>query len=116
MTIEEAKALLKEARGWLGHNLDCLTVCNECSLAARIDEALAASAGKSAPADLKWREKGSNRHGISPKEADYSDSVFLTVEQHWLNDEWLFRVEYADYAKSEEEAKTKAVDYAGRLP
>jgi hypothetical protein len=39
---EKLRALLVEARAWVGHNLDCSTaVCNECALSARIDAALA---------------------------------------------------------------------------
>ena len=42
MTIEEAVALLHDAREWLGHGLPCATVCGECIVIARIDDALAA--------------------------------------------------------------------------
>ena len=43
MSEEKLRALLAEARdGYVGHNLDCSTnVCDECSLAGRIDAALA---------------------------------------------------------------------------
>jgi hypothetical protein len=82
----------------------------------RIDAALAARDTRPNAADIKWEEKDSNRHGISPHEADYSEDVFLTVEKHWLCGQWLWRVEYVDYAASMAEAKAKAVEYAGRLP
>jgi len=40
--VEELRALLAEARLWVGHNLDCSTVvCDECALSCRIDDALA---------------------------------------------------------------------------
>ncbi len=66
--------------------------------------------------DLKWEEKETNRMGISPHEADYSDSVFLTAEKHWFGEQWLWRVEYVGEAANEAEAKAKAIEYAGRLP
>ena len=121
-------ALLAAARGSVLQHKKRLLDCDHeddctCDLAAqkivllsRIDAALAAQDIKPSPADIKWEEKDSNRHGISPHEADYSDDVFLTVEKHWLCGQWLFRVEYVAYAASKDEAKAKAVEYAGRLP
>jgi hypothetical protein len=116
MTIEEAVALLREARTAIG-DYDCW----DCGMLdepvwARIDAALEGHPAKPAPIGLKWEEKDSNRHGISPHQADYSDDVFLTAEPHWLNGEWLWRVERAGYAKDEADAKAKAIEYAGRLP
>ena len=42
MTIEQAVALLRDAREFLGHGLPCATVCDECIVIDRIDAALAA--------------------------------------------------------------------------
>ena len=110
-------ALLRDAREWLGHGLPCATICGECIVIDRIDAALAEHAtAKPSPADIKWEEKDSNRLGISPHEADYSDDVFLTAEPHFLWAGWLFRVEYVGTANNETEAKAKAIEYAGRLP
>jgi len=41
MTNTELVELLRETRRWVGHNLDCTSVCDECVLADRIDAALA---------------------------------------------------------------------------
>ena len=41
MTIEQAVALLRDAREWLGHGLPCATICDECIVIDRIDAALA---------------------------------------------------------------------------
>lgn len=121
--------LLAAARGSVLQHRERLLDCDHeddctCDLAAqktvlldRIDAALADHApAKSSSADIKWEEKDSNRFGISPHEADYSDDVFLTAEPHWLRSGWLWRVERAGYAKDEAEAKAKAIEYAGRLP
>ena len=118
MTNAELLALLREARESIAQDFDSGPAGRRTllDLLKRIDAALAAQDIKPSPADIKWEEKDSNRHGISPHEADYSDDVFLTVEKHWLCGQWLFRVEYVAYAASKDEAKAKAVEYAGRLP
>jgi hypothetical protein len=67
--------------------------------------------------NIRWEEKESNRSGVRPHEADYSDNIFLTAEPHWLaEDKWLWRVEYVGEATTEEEAKAAAIAYAKRLP
>ena len=126
MSIEKHDpwALLAEARDSVERDMDYTEIPDQVSrehqrllnLRARIDAALAARDTKPNPADFMWQEKETNRHGISPHEADYSDDVFLTVEKHWLGEQWLFRVEYVGEAENEAEAKAKAIEYAGRLP
>jgi hypothetical protein len=117
MTLEEAVTLLREA-----HKVGVEYECWDCGIDEqpvweRIKEALAAhDAVKAAPAEIRWEEKESNRFGIRPHEADYSDNVFLTVDPQWLGDGWLWRVEYVGEANTEAEAKAAAVQYAGRLP
>lgn len=116
-------ALLREARDFMHRAAISRGPCPDCTecdyrdaIIAKTDAALAAHAtDKFSPPDIKWEEKDANRFGIYPHEADYSDDVFLTVEQHLLKDEWIWRVERAGCAKDEADAKTKAVEYAGRL-
>ena len=117
-------ALLREAADHMkaiakdrGPCPDCVSCDRGLDITTRIDAALAEHAtAKPSPADIKWEEKDSNRLGISPHGADYSDDVFLTAEPHWLRGDWLWRVERAGFAKDETEAKAKAIEYAGRLP
>jgi hypothetical protein len=117
MTNAELLSLLREAQDFVGF-LPTRTDAIEkaLSIQRRIDAALTEREVKPTPDTLKWEEKDSNRHGISPHEADYSDDVFLSVEKHWLGEQWLFRVEYVGEAENEAEAKAKAIEYAGRLP
>jgi hypothetical protein len=131
MTHDELLALLREARNelsvlasyvedpdtkWPTAGLK-VTAKAQKKLRDSIDAALAVSKARPAPPDLKWEEKESNRFGLRPHEADYSNNVFLTVEPHLFErNGWLWRVEYAGEAKNEEEAKAAAIAYAGRLP
>lgn len=57
MTNTELVELLRDTRRWVGHNLDCTSVCDECVLAARIDAALAEHDAVP-PSEAKWRPIG----------------------------------------------------------
>jgi hypothetical protein len=111
--------LLREVQADRNHTTQCEREgddgeCVRCD----IDAALARhDAMKSEDHNVKWEERATNRYGVRPHDADYSDDIFLTVEPHWLaQDRWLWRVEYVGEAKNEAEAKAAAIEYAGRLP
>ena len=103
MTHAKLIALLREARtSWIGHNLDCSSVCDSCALAARIDAALQepseidilkanhqreltrlrdllAKAGESAS-----RARVDNK--IMRERNFHDEAVALLTEQEWITD------------------------------
>ena len=115
MTNKEAVTLLQKARSYIGHNLDCTSVCDECALAARIDAALAAHrdevpAQDSAKDVVEWEQRqGSCIHDDGVNEL----RVYLWGDQ-W---HWHTVVEYRanGICATEAEAKTAAIAAARGL-
>ena len=109
MTNKEAVTLLQEARSYIGHNLDCTSVCDECALAARIEAALA-ERQNSTTAVVEWEQRqGSCIHDDGVNEL----RVYLWGDQ-W---HWHTVVEYRanGICATEAEAKTAAIAAARGL-
>ena len=104
MTNTELIELLRKTRGWVGHDLDCTSVCDECVLAARIDAALAEHADSATPV-VEWEQRqGSYIHDDGVNEF----RVYL-----W-GDEWHWHtvVEYRANGTCATEAEAKSAALA----
>jgi hypothetical protein len=104
MTNKEAVTLLQEARSYIGHNLDCTSVCDECALAARIDAALAGRAEGSTEDVVEWEQ----RHGSYIHEDGVNELRVYLWGDEW---HWHTVVEYRanGTCTTEAEAKSAAI-------
>ena len=110
MTIDEAVALLRDAREWLGHGLPCATVCGECIVIARIDAALAAHDEE--PKAVEWFACGDNWAAGGGKPGLVLDVVKLVDGWSWKAESHLRAGGYADTL---DEAKAAALRAARRM-
>jgi hypothetical protein len=108
MTNTEVVTLLQEARSWLGHNLDCTSVCDECALAARIDAALAGRAEGSTEDVVEWKTQDVVDYPIQYAEQNGAELVvFPNITEP--NGVWHWKTIFMGEASTETEAKSAAI-------
>lgn len=108
MTIDEAVALLHDAREWLGHGLPCTTICGECIVIDRIDAALAAHDAE--PEAVEWVEYSDGDLMAYPGDGNIL-SVRKREDGRW---QWNTEIDREDggFCATVEEAKAAALKAA----